>query len=37
MLGLIPLFALAVKRVSRTETTQENHRFDPCAAQAVHA
>jgi DHA1 family inner membrane transport protein len=34
-LGLVPLVALAVKRASRTETSQDDHRFHPCAAQAV--
>jgi predicted MFS family arabinose efflux permease len=34
-LGLVPLMALAAKRVSRTDTCEDNHRFPPRAAQAV--
>jgi DHA1 family inner membrane transport protein len=34
-LGLVPLLALAVKRVSPTETSEHDHRFNPCVAQAV--
>jgi DHA1 family inner membrane transport protein len=33
--GLVPLIALAVKRLSRTDTSENEHRFNPCAAQAV--
>jgi hypothetical protein len=36
-LGLVPLLALAMKRVSRTETSHGDHRFNACAAQAVRA
>jgi DHA1 family inner membrane transport protein len=34
-LGLVPLIGVAVKRVSRTQSSHDDHRFDPCAAQAV--
>jgi DHA1 family inner membrane transport protein len=37
LLGLVPLVALAVNRTCRTETSQDEHRFDPGAAHAVHA
>jgi hypothetical protein len=36
-LGLVPLLTLAMKRVSRTETSHGDHRFNACAAQAVRA
>jgi Mn2+/Fe2+ NRAMP family transporter len=36
-LGLVALLALAMKRVSRTETSHGDHRFNACAAQAVRA
>jgi DHA1 family inner membrane transport protein len=37
LVGLVPLIALAVNRTSRTETSQDEHRFGPAAAQALHA
>src|SRR5829696_547098 len=36
-LGLIPLAALALRRVSRTETSRDNHRLHSCAAHPAHA
>src|SRR5215207_3585853 len=36
-LGLIPLGALAMRRVSRTGTSHDNHRLHPCAAHPAHA
>jgi predicted MFS family arabinose efflux permease len=36
-LGLLPLIALAVRRVGRTETSENDNRFNPCVAQAVPA
>ena len=36
-LGLIPLAALAIRRASRTATSQDNHRLHSCAAHPAHA
>lgn len=36
-LGLIPLAALAIRRVSRTETSRHNPRLHCCAAHPAHA
>jgi predicted MFS family arabinose efflux permease len=36
-LGLIPLAALAMRRVSRSETSPGNHRLHSCAAHPAHA
>src|SRR4051812_44024063 len=36
-LGLIPLAALATRRGSRTETSNENHRLQSCASQPAGA
>ena len=36
-LGLVPLAALAMRRVSRAKPATEQHRLDPCAAHAAHA
>lgn len=35
VLGLIPLITLALTRTNRTETSRDDHRFNPGAARAV--
>ena len=36
-LGLIPLAALAMRRASRTKTSNANHRLHSCATHPAHA